>query len=116
MPAEDLKSRTPGPLDEASRAFVDRVAGRGEGIGGTSSDVNRPADAADSDPEIDDTGLPLDQRSDGSVEDAATDLEGGRDGQPDSDNPDDAGENAARPADKANDYLINGAESDDTPI
>ncbi len=106
MPTEDLKSRTPGALDDASRAFVDRVANRGEGIGGTSSDLNRPDDTADPDPEIDDTGLPLDQRSDGSVEDAATDLDDDRDSQPDSENPNDAGENEARPSDKTNDYVI----------
>ncbi len=90
--SEDLKSRTPGPLDDASRAFVDRVARRGEGIGGTSSDLNRPSDTADPDAEIDDTSLPLDNRSDGTVSQSADDIEDGADDQPDSDNPDDAGE------------------------
>ncbi len=92
MSADDLKSRTPGSLDPASRAFVDRVSSRGEGIGGTSSDLNRPSDTADPDAEIDDTSLPLDNRSDGSVTQSGEDVDNGADDQPDGNNPDDTGE------------------------
>lgn len=92
MSADDLKTRTPGPLDPASRAFVDRVSSRREGIGGTSSDLNRPSDTADPDPEIDDASLPLDNRSDGTVSQANRDIDNDDDGQPDGNNPDDAGE------------------------
>ncbi len=92
MSADDLKTRTPGPLDPASRAFVDRVASRREGIGGTSSDLNRPSDTADPDPEIDDASLPLDSRSDGTVSQSNRDLDNGDGEQPDGNNPDDAGE------------------------
>ena len=90
--SDDLKTSTPGPLDPASRAFVDRVAARKEGIGGTSSDLNRPSDIADPDPEIDDTSLPLDNRSDGTVTRSVEDIDDGDDDQPESNNPDDAGE------------------------
>lgn len=99
--SEDLKSRTPGPLDDASRAFVDRVASRGEGIGGTSSDLNRAADTPDPDPEIDDTSLPLDNRSDGTVSQSTDDIDDDRDDQPDSNNPDDAGEDESVVRDNA---------------
>ena len=92
MSADDLKSRTPGPLDADARAFVDRVASRKEGIGGTSSDLNRPSDTADPDAEIDDTSLPLDNRSDGTVSQSVHDVENGDADQPDGENPDDAGE------------------------
>jgi hypothetical protein len=92
MSADDLKSRTPGPLDDASRTFADRVASRGEGMGGTSSDLNRPSDTADPDPEIDDTSLPLDNRSDGTVTQAVEDVDDGDESQPQANNPDDAGE------------------------
>ena len=92
MPAEDLKSRTPGPLDPASRAFVDRVSSRKEGIGGTASDLNRPSDTVDPDPEIDDASLPLDNRSDGTVNQAVEDVDNDAEDQPGSNNPDDAGE------------------------
>ena len=92
MSADDLKSRTPGPLDPASRAFVDRVSSRREGIGGTSSDLNRPSDTVDPDPEIDDTSLPLDNRSDGTVTQSIDDGDNGADDRPESNNPDDDGE------------------------
>jgi len=92
MSADDLKSRTPGALDPASRAFADRVSSRKEGIGGTSSDLNRPSDTADPDPEIDDSTLPLDNRSDGTVTQAAEDVDDGDDGRPEANNPDDTGE------------------------
>ena len=92
MAADDLKSRMPGPLDEASRTFADRVSSRGEGIGGTSSDLNRPSDTADPDPEIDDASLPLDNRSDGSVTQAVEDVDDGDESQPEANNPDDTGE------------------------
>ncbi len=92
MSADDLKSRTPGPLDADARAFADRVSSRKEGIGGTSSDLNRPSGTADPDAEIDDTFLPLDNRSDGTVSQSVRDVENGDADQPDGDNPDDAGE------------------------
>ena len=92
MPADDLKSPTPGPLDGASRRFAERVSSRGEGIGGTASDLNRPSDTADPDPEIDDTSLPLDNRSDGTVTQSVKDIDDGDDNRPGSNNPDDTGE------------------------
>lgn len=92
MTDNDLKSRTPGPINEASRPFVDRIARRDEGIGGTSSDLNRPMTTADPDPEIDDTSLPLDNRSDGSVAQSEEDIDDDRADQPESNNPDDAAE------------------------
>ena len=90
--SDDLKSRAPGALDEASRAFADRVSSRGEGIGGTSSDLNRPSGAADPDSEIDDAALPLDNRGDDSVEQSVTDVDDGDEDQPEGNSPDDAGE------------------------
>lgn len=92
MSADDLKSRTSGPLDAASHDFVDRVSQRKEGIGGTASDLNRPSDTADPDAEIDDTSLPLDNRSDGTVSQAGQDVDNGDEDRPDANNPDDAGE------------------------
>ncbi|HWU49317.1 MAG TPA: hypothetical protein VN042_05540 [Asticcacaulis sp.] len=63
MTQNDLKSHTPGPLNDAAP-----------------------------DPEIDDTGLPLANRSDGSVTQAAEDIDGLDDNQPDSNNANDVGE------------------------
>lgn len=90
MPAEDLKSKTPGPLDEASRAFVDRVASRGT--------RDESSDNPDPDPEIDDTHLPLDDGSDPhrSVDQASRDVRGRSSRQPDSDNLNDVGEDETR--------------------
>lgn len=88
----DLKSRTPGMLDEASRAFVERVARRRNGIGATASDLNRPANTADPDPEINDTSLPLDSGDDGAISEATRDIDNGRENSPDGNNPNDAGE------------------------
>ncbi len=84
MPAEDLKSRTPGPLDEASRQFVDRIASRDQ----------RDQSPEDGDPgsEIDDTRLPLDDNDDVPANAAADDIDGGRDDQPGSNNSNDEGE------------------------
>ena len=84
MPAEDLKSRTPGPLDPASQAFVERVRQR-----------QQHEDLTGTDTEIDDTSLPLDDRGSdlaGTREQAGKDLEQDATDRPDSDNPDDAGE------------------------
>lgn len=84
MPVEDLKSRTPGPLDEASRQFVDRVASRGQ----------RDLSTEEGDPgsEIDDTALPLDDSDDVPVNSAVSDIEGDRDDQPGGNNSNDEGE------------------------
>lgn len=84
---EDLKSKTPGPLDDASRAFADRVGSRGK------RDEN--LDAPDPGNEIDDTELPLDDAGNDplrSVDQSADDIEGNRPGQPGSDNDNDVGE------------------------
>ena len=90
MTQNDLKSRTPGPLNDAARNFVKRVADRDEAIGSESSVYNRGDDATD--PEMNDTGLPLDNRRDGSVARAAEDIDEGDDNQPESNNADDIGE------------------------
>jgi hypothetical protein len=84
MPAEDLKSRVPGPLDDASRAFVDRVGSRGQ----------RDLSTEEGDPgsEIDETSLPLEDSVDTPADDAVNDVEGERDDQPSSNNSNDEGE------------------------
>jgi hypothetical protein len=85
MPAEDLNSKTPGPLDEASRAFVQRVANRG--------DRDESPENPDPDPEINETVLPLDDDDpQDSVDQADRDTEGGSTGRPDSGNLNDYGE------------------------
>lgn len=83
MPTEDLKSRTPGPLDDDSRAFVDRIASRGQ----------RDISPEEGDPgsEIDETALPLDGSAE-AADLAVTDIQGDDDDQPDSDNSNDEGE------------------------
>lgn len=87
MPAEDLKSRTTGPLDPASQAFVERVRQREQrdDLGGDNG----------ADSELDDTSLPLDDRGSdlaGTREQAGKDLEHDATDLPESDNPNDAGE------------------------
>jgi hypothetical protein len=85
MPAEDLKSRVPGPLDAASRAFVDRVGSRGR--------RDQSTDEGDPGSEIDDTALPLDNGDPlGTVEASVNDTQGREGDQPDRDNPNDLGE------------------------
>ncbi len=84
MPTEDLKSRTPGPLAPPSQAFVERVRQRRE-----------HDDATETGSEIGDTSLPLDDRGSdlaGTREQAGKDIEQDATDRPDSDNPDDAGE------------------------
>ncbi|MGN6422295.1 MAG: hypothetical protein ACTHLA_03190 [Asticcacaulis sp.] len=90
MTQNDLKSRTPGALNAAAHEFVKRVADRDEAIGNESSNYSRGDEAPD--PDINDTGLPLDNRGDGSVDRAAEDIDEGDDNQPESNNPDDIGE------------------------
>lgn len=84
MPTEDLKSTVPGPLDEASRAFVDRVGSRG--LRDQSTEEGDPGS------EIDDTSLPLDDRDGAAVDSAADDVDGQRDDQPESNNSNNEGE------------------------
>ena len=89
MPAEDLKSRTPGPLDAASRQFADRVASRGQ--------RDQSTEEGDPGAEIDDTSLPLDDNDDVPANAAADDIDGDRDDQPGSNNANDEGEDETPP-------------------
>lgn len=87
MPAEDLKSRVPGPLNEASRQFVDRVASRGQRD--LSPEEGNPGN------EIDDTNLPLDDGGSDpldTVESSVNDTQGREGDQPNRDNANDLGE------------------------
>lgn len=84
MSVEDLKSRTPGPLDDASRVFVDRVGSR--------SQRDQSTEAGDPGSEIDDTRLPLEDNDNAPVNSAVSDIDGDRDDQPDSNNSNDEGE------------------------
>jgi hypothetical protein len=81
---EDLKSTVPGPLDDASRAFVDRVGSR--------SQRDQSTEEGDPGNEIDDTTLPLEDGDDLPVNSAVSDIEGERDDQPASNNSNDEGE------------------------
>ena len=87
MPAEDLKSRTPSALDEASRQFVDRVGSRGR--------RDQSTEEGDPGSEIDDTDLPLDDAGNDpldTVESSVNDTQGREGDQPNRDNANDLGE------------------------
>ncbi len=93
MPTEDLKSRTPGPLDDASRRFVERVRDRGQpDAGGDTPDAI--ADNTGVGEELPgDALLPLDDRgSDDGLDQASRDVDGGDPQAPDANNPNDLGE------------------------
>ena len=73
MASEDLKSRTPGPIDADSRAFVERIRSRRD---------HEDTDDTETDNEVDDTALPLDDRGSdlaGTVSQAGKDITGDAD-------------------------------------